>query len=183
MWNWEARLQEANPSVLREISPNIYSISAKINHSTMFCLSTICFQHEKLKSMLHEKCPLCASKIFIDIPSDIMLLARIAHTWNSTEYTPEFTGIPPHIIIMSYIEGLKHEIKSLKGTIINQLQDEIYKRVFYSMDHSTNHWQNGITKNIYHGRNSGNTDVLTSKVTEGSGTNGSNLNDIAVEEE
>ena len=28
-----------------------------------------------------------------------------------------------------------------------------------------------------------NTDVLTSKVTEGSGTNGSNLNDIAVEEE
>ena len=73
--------------------------------------------------MLHEKYPLRASPIFRDIPSDIMSLARIAHPWNSTDDTPEFTDIPPNILLMSDIDGFKHEIESLKGKIINQLQD------------------------------------------------------------
>ena len=37
---------------------------------------------------------------------------------------------------MSEIEVLKREIDYLKGTIINQLQDEMGKRGFYSMDHN-----------------------------------------------
>ena len=65
--------------------------------------------------MLHEKYPLRAYPIFRDIPSDITPLARIAHPCISTEDTPEFNGIPPHIILMSEIEGLKREIESLKG--------------------------------------------------------------------
>ena len=60
--------------------------------------------------MLHEKCPLRASKIFRDIPSEIMPLARIAHPWNSREETPGFTGTPPHILLIPEIEGLKCEI-------------------------------------------------------------------------
>ena len=72
--------------------------------------------------MHHEKCPFHASTIFRDIPSDITLLAQIAHTWNSTESTPEFTKIPPYILLMSEISGLKREIDYLKGKIINKLQ-------------------------------------------------------------
>ena len=64
----------------------------------MCCLATIFFHHNKLESMFHEKCPLRAHPNFIDIPSDIMSLAWIAHPWNITEDTPEFIGIPPHII-------------------------------------------------------------------------------------
>ena len=37
---------------------------------------------------------------------------------------------------MSEIEGLKCEIKSLKGKIINQLQDDMDKRGFSSTDHN-----------------------------------------------
>ena len=44
--------------------------------------------------MLHEKCPLRRSQIFVDIISDLISLARIAHTWNITEDTPDFTRIP-----------------------------------------------------------------------------------------
>ena len=62
----------------------------------------------------------------------------MAHPWNSTEDTPGFTGTNPHIILMSQIELLKHEIDYLKGKIINQLQDDIYKRVFSSMEHNNN---------------------------------------------
>ena len=99
--------------------------------------ATICFHRNKLKAILHEKCPLRASTIFRDIPSDIMTLARIAHPWNSTEDTPEFTGILTHILILSEVERLKRAIESLKGEIINQLQDEMDKRGFSSMEHNT----------------------------------------------
>ena len=53
--------------------------------------------------MLREKFPLRAYPIFRDITSDIMSLARIDHPWNITEDNPEFTGIPPHILLMSQI--------------------------------------------------------------------------------
>ena len=88
--------------------------------------------------MLHERCPLRASPIFRDIPSDIMPLARTSHTWNITEDTPEFTGISPYILLVSDIEVLKREIQSLKGAIINQLQDDMDKRGFYSTDNNIN---------------------------------------------
>ena len=53
------------------------------------------------------------------------------------EDTRDFIGIPPHIILMSDIERLKRKIHSLKGTIINQLQDEMDKRGFSSTYHNT----------------------------------------------
>ena len=87
--------------------------------------------------MLHYKCPLRASPTFREITSDITSLARISHPWNRTEDAPDFTDITPHIPIMSYIEGLKREIESLKGTIINQLQYEMDKRGFSSTDKNT----------------------------------------------
>ena len=121
--------------------------------------------------MLHEKCPWRTSPIFRDIPSDIMLLALIACPWNSTEDTPEFTGIPPHVILVSDIEGLKREIESLKGTIINQLQDQMDERGFSSTVHNTKTTIDAMasqTKQIMEeivGKN----EVLTSKVKDVSG--------------
>ena len=93
--------------------------------------------NKKLKAMLHKKYHLNVSPIFRDIPSDIMLLAGIARTWNSTGDTPEFTGIPPHIILMSEIEGSKREIEYLKETITNHIKDEMEKRGFSSTKHNT----------------------------------------------
>ena len=69
-----------------------------------------------------------ASPIFRDISSDTMWLAQISHPWNSTEETPDLTGIPTHILLISEIEGTKREIEYLKGKIINNLQYEMYKR-------------------------------------------------------
>ena len=84
-----------------------------------------------------------------------MSLERIAHTWNSTEDTPEFTDIPLHIILMSKVEGLKREIDCLKETIINQLQGQMEKRGFYSMEKNQDyHLFNAITNKKYHGVNS-----------------------------
>ena len=151
----------------------------------MWCFATIFFHHRKLKAVLHEKCPLRASPIFRDIPSDIMLLPGIAHTWNSMEDTPVFTGIPPHIILMSGIEGLKCEIEYLKGTIINQLQDDMDRRGFYSTERNTKtiiDTMTSQTKQIME-EIVRKTEALTSKITETPGTNGSNFMEIEIEEE
>ena len=102
----------------------------------MCSFATICFHRDKLKSMIHEKCPLRTSLIFRDIPSDTMLLAQISYNWNSTEYIPYFSGIPTNILLMLEIKVLKHEIDSLKGTILNPLQDKLQKIGFYSSDHN-----------------------------------------------
>ena len=53
------------------------------------------------------------------------------------EENPGFTRIPPHILIISQIEGLKCKIEYLKGKIINKLQDEMDKRGCSSIDHNT----------------------------------------------
>ena len=80
----------------------------------------------------------------------------MAHPWDSKEDTPGFTGIPPHILLMSDLKGLKCEIKSLKRTIINQLQDYMDKRGFSSADHNTKTIIDAMEsqKKIDHGRNS-----------------------------
>ena len=78
---------------------------------------------------------------------------------------------------MSEIEGLKFEIKSMKGTIINKLQDEMNKRVFSFTCHSTKIIIDAMvsqTKQTTEERVS-KTEVLMNKVTEGPGGNVSNL--------
>ena len=42
-------------------------------------------------------------------------LSRTVHPWNITEENPDFTGIPPNILIMSEIKVFKREIEALKG--------------------------------------------------------------------
>ena len=117
--------------------PRYTFISGLKNHLKIRFFATIFFHHDKLKAMLHKKCPLHASPIFRYIPSYIISFAQISHTCNIMEYNPEFTGIPPHILLMSEINGLKHDMEYLKKKIIDQLQDVTNKRGFYSLDHNT----------------------------------------------
>ena len=100
------------------------------------------------------------------------------------EDTPQFDGIPPHILLMSEIEVLKREIESLKGKIINKLQYVLDKRLFSSADHNTKTVVDAMasqTKYIMEEIVS-KTEVISSKITEVSGTNGSNIMDISIEE-
>ena len=118
--------------------------------------------------MVCKRCPLRASPIFGDIPSYLMSLAQIAHPWNSTEDTPEFTGIPPNILLMSEIEGLKREIESLIFSTEHNI-----KAIIDSMVSQTKQIMEEILSN---------TEVLTSELKEVSVTNGSNIMYIVIED-
>ena len=86
---------------------------------------------------------------------------------------------------MSEIEGLKHDIKSMKGTMTDQLQYDMDKRGFSYRENNTNtiiDTMESKTKQIMK-EMVRKTEVLTSKLTEESGTNDSNRMDIVIEEE
>ena len=61
----------------------------------------------------------------------------------------------------------------------------MYKRGFYSKEHNTNTIIDAMVSQIKHIMKeiSRKTELLTIKLTEGSGTNGSNIMDIEIEEE
>ena len=80
---------------------------------------------------------------------------------------------------------MKRGIYSLKGAFINQLQYDLDNRGFSSTKQNTNTIIDAMesqTKNIMEERVR-KTEVITSKVAEGSGTNGSNIIEIVIEEE
>jgi len=46
-----------------------------------------------------------------------MKTVRIAYPWTSTVDTPTFTGIPPHVTLMSEFQKVTHELKTLKSSL------------------------------------------------------------------
>ena len=86
---------------------------------------------------------------------------------------------------MSEIKLLRRKINSLEVTIINQLQDEVYKRGCSSAEHNTKTIFNTMESQIKQIIEEivSKTEVITSKVIDGSETNVSNITDIAIEEE
>ena len=92
-------------------------------------------------------------------------MKKIISMW---EDALEFTGIPPHIYLISELEGFKHKIQTLKEVVINQLQDDMDKRGFSSTQNNTKTIIDAMasqTKQITEERVR-NTEVLTSKVTK-----------------
>ena len=70
---------------------------------------------------------------------------------------------------MSEIYGFKNEIDSLKGTIVDQLKDEMDKRGFSSTEHNTKTIIDAMASQTKYNMEEIviNNEVLTSKVKEG----------------
>ena len=74
-----------------------------------YLFACVCFNYTHLKTHIHKNHRLRASPIFIAAGRDKHLhkydLTR--YPWTSTTYNSYFTGIPPHVMLMSEIESLK----------------------------------------------------------------------------
>ena len=51
--------------------------------------------------------------------------AVVKYPWTSTETTPTFTGLPPHVVILATCEELKFELAKAKGGIIQDIKDDL----------------------------------------------------------
>ena len=53
---------------------------------------------------IHDECSFCAFPFFKEIPDNIIKCVRVAYPWDTTEYTPKLTGVPPHVFLISEME-------------------------------------------------------------------------------
>ena len=71
---------------------------------------SICYHYNYLVANLHNECSFRVLPLFKDIPDDIIKCVRIAYPYDTTEYTPTLTGVPPHVLLMSEMEILRRKI-------------------------------------------------------------------------
>ena len=93
----------------------------------LMAFASVCFHYKYLNDNLHPQNPFRISTIGKDIQPQVRSHARIVYPWNKTLETPAFTGILPHVSLLSEIAELKEEVKSLKeksSKYLNIILDE-----------------------------------------------------------
>ena len=120
--------------LLKDRLPNYDKISAKTFHVLEMCFASICFHHKYLMETMHMRCPLRSAILFRDIPKSIIEVARIAYPWNKSEDTPQMSGVPPHVLALAEMEGLKQEIARLHNNLMTDFKNELDSRGFASTE-------------------------------------------------
>lgn len=62
-------------------------------------------------------------------PIWVKLLTIAAYPWNCTKFTHLFTRIPPHVALLSKMEGLKINFQSMKVELTDEFKEEFDKQV------------------------------------------------------
>ena len=123
------KMRKAFKSFVESRLPSV-SYPANSLHLLFTLFSSICYHYDHLKEQLPQECPLYSSPLFLDVPPEIRSLAVVKFPWNKTSDTPKFTGIPPHVLILSDMEKLKVKVVDLEKTIVSDLKDAMDERGF-----------------------------------------------------
>ena len=78
---------------------------------------------------MHDDNRIRGSPFFIAAANDSLReLVTVSYPWNTTEHTPIFTGIPPHVLMMAEIESLRMKLEKQTKDIVGAIVDEFDKR-------------------------------------------------------
>ena len=66
-----------------------------------------------------------------------MKMVRIAYPWTSTDDTPTFTGIPPHVTLMLEFQQVAQELQTLKSSLPTTISSMLDGRGFSSTGMNT----------------------------------------------
>ena len=82
-----------------------------------YLFGSICYHHEYLSDYMHDECRFRASCFFRNLPQEFIDCAKISYPWESNEFAPKSTGVPPHVLLMSKMEELMIKFNDLRGDI------------------------------------------------------------------
>ena len=71
----------------------------------------ICYHRDYLRDAMDVECCFQASLFFRGIPQVFIDYAKVTYPWDSTDYTPKVTGVPPHVLLMVNVEELMIRFK------------------------------------------------------------------------
>ena len=75
-------------------------------------IATIAHHRQYLDSHLHQDSVLRSTQLWSeDIPFAEKVVSK--HPWDSTDETPEITGIPPDIVLLAKMEGMQRKVADL----------------------------------------------------------------------
>ena len=102
-------------------------------NSTTFLLvqylyAAVCYHYDELDKRLSSKNRFRVSPMFIDVTDEVRKCAVVKYPWNSTNTTPLFTGIPPHVIVFAELEKFKMLLEAQKSDLIDSFTGELDKR-------------------------------------------------------
>ena len=130
------RKKEIN-AYLRTTLPNVRKIKSQTWNVVLSCFATLCYHYNYLGRNLHKACILRASPVFYNINEKLLKMVRIAYPWASTIDTPTFTGIPPHVTLMSEFQKVSHELNTLRASLPKTISTMLDGRGFSSTGMNT----------------------------------------------
>jgi hypothetical protein len=124
----ELRLQAELETFLKERLPNHDNIRPVTMHLVKILLASICYHYPYLLIHLSQECPLRASPLFRDIPVNLKNHVRLGYPWAKSDYTPTFTGLPPHTLLFADNEEVKAGITNLRHDLREDMRQIMLER-------------------------------------------------------
>ena len=94
-----------------------------------FCLASLCYHRKTLDSTMHQKNQLRSSPFLTHMPPELIKLVEVRLPWESvTGITPNVTGQPTHVSLMSRITALEKRMESTEENIIKAFQEDLDRR-------------------------------------------------------
>ena len=74
------------------------------------------------------KRPFSSSDVFVRIYPSLVKLSTETLPWNKTDKTPTFTGIPPHIAILTMLEAIRTSQEGMADEVSGNIVAELRNR-------------------------------------------------------
>ena len=99
------------------------------------CVASLVFHHDFLSTHLHPACKLRSSPLFTAIPPAVKNATVIRYPWErATPNTPTFSGLPPHVVLMSQMKELRtsfeNEMRDMREQVRHDMVEEFDQRRF-----------------------------------------------------
>ena len=118
-------MKEKILTLLKDFTVGGHGIRGEIFQVLYFCFASLCYHFDYLVRVLPQRNKLQASPFFTHIPNYAREAATVRMPWNKTANTPVFTGLPPHVSILTKIEELKEALKTATDAILDGVKDDL----------------------------------------------------------
>ena len=113
---------------------NAKNISDGLFAVVRYCFASLCFHYKFLTNTLQPTSRIKTSAIFINIPDEILNMAKVVGYKEANEVSgrggsaPRLTGIPPHVVMINNLNEVHDHVSDCSRSIVNEVKQELEDR-------------------------------------------------------
>lgn len=132
-WDWSDCDEESGSKKVDKLVEETCVENKEVNPQTFVLIrnlfACLCYHYRYLDEGLHKKNPLRGSAVFAGVSKfEHRDNATVSYPWKATAFTPKFTGIPPHVMMLVKMEDLTMELRKQSNVIMDKLKSELNER-------------------------------------------------------